>query len=186
MPISADSSTADTPRAADDVLYIQSHVSNSTACIGIMQRLRSCYITAELFFDVRENRHLTGLAADPLAAQTASSTPSMLPMSIAGIAWDGSSPSWDSMWAAIKAVWASKWNSRAVSSLQKAGLQHKDLQMAVLCQPLIPAQYAFEAHMTNPTTGVICRSKWAVHAALQLYRSHCFCPQPLMTQLCSA
>ena len=79
-------------------------------------------------------------------------------MSFAGIDWDGSNPSWDSMWAGIKAVWASRWNMRALSSLQKAGLQHKDLQMAVLCQPLIPAQYAFVAHTVDPTTGQLIRS----------------------------
>lgn len=59
------------------------------------------------------------------------------------------------MWRAIKAVWASKWNSRAVSSLRKASLQHQDLQMAVLCQPVVSAQYAFVAHTTNPVTGLI-------------------------------
>ncbi len=73
----------------------------------------------------------------------------------AGIKWDGSSPSWEKMWHAIKAVWASKWNSRAVSSLSKAGLQQQDLQMAVLCQPVVPAQYAFVAHTTNPVTGLL-------------------------------
>ena len=59
------------------------------------------------------------------------------------------------MWHAIKAVWASKWNTRAVLSLRKAGLQHHDLQMAVLCQPVVPAQYAFVAHTTNPVTGLL-------------------------------
>ena len=74
---------------------------------------------------------------------------------MAGISWSGSSPSWEDMWQAIKAVWASKWNSRAVSSLRKAGLRHQDLQMAVLCQPLISPQYAFVAHTTNPITGLL-------------------------------
>ena len=73
----------------------------------------------------------------------------------AGAKWDGSSPSWEDMWHAIKAVWASKWNSRAVSSLSKAGLHHQDLQMSVLCQPVVPAQYAFVAHTTNPVTGLL-------------------------------
>lgn len=68
--------------------------------------------------------------------------------------WNNEQPSWNDMWRCIKAVWASKWNARAVSSLRKAGLQHKDLQMAVLCQRVIPAKYAFVAHTTHPTTGV--------------------------------
>ncbi|KAL3148765.1 COP9 signalosome complex subunit 8 [Trebouxia sp. C0009 RCD-2024] len=70
-----------------------------------------------------------------------------------GLQWDGSNPSWQEMWRATTAVWASKWNVRAVSSMRKAGLQHRHLQMAVLCQPFIPAQYAFVAHTTNPITG---------------------------------
>ncbi|KAL3148775.1 COP9 signalosome complex subunit 8 [Trebouxia sp. C0009 RCD-2024] len=70
-----------------------------------------------------------------------------------GLQWDGSNPSWQDMWRAITAVWASKWNVRAVSSMRKAGLQHRHLQTAVLCQPVIPAQYTFVAHTTNPITG---------------------------------
>lgn len=42
-----------------------------------------------------------------------------------------------------------------MSSLSKAGLQQQDLQMAVLCQPVVPAQYAFVAHTTNPVTGLL-------------------------------
>lgn len=75
---------------------------------------------------------------------------------MAGIYWDGSSPSWEDMWRAIKAVWGSKWNSRAVSSLRKAGLRHQDLQMAVLCQHVISPHYAFVAHTTHPITGLLC------------------------------
>ena len=77
----------------------------------------------------------------------------LAPLLAAGMEWDGSQPSQDNIWHAIKAVWASKWNSRAVSSLRKAGLQHGHLQMAVLCQPVIPAKYAFVAHTINPVTG---------------------------------
>ncbi|BDA43844.1 Alpha-glucan water dikinase, chloroplastic at C-terminar half [Coccomyxa sp. Obi] len=68
-----------------------------------------------------------------------------------GIAWaDGQ---WEGAWEAIKAVWASKWNERAVLSLRRAGLSHAALQMAVLCQEVVPAAYAFVAHTTHPTTG---------------------------------
>ena len=79
----------------------------------------------------------------------------MAPVLPAGMRWNGKQPSWDNMWRCMKAVWASKWNARAVSSLRKAGLRHKDLQMAVLCQQVIPAKYAFVAHTTHPTTGVL-------------------------------
>ena len=85
----------------------------------------------------------------------------------AGLEWDGCQPSWKDIWRAIKAVWASKWNSRAVSSLRKAGLQHEHLQMAVLCQSVIPAKYAFVAHTTNPVTGEVqpCRQLLATSIA---------------------
>lgn len=51
-------------------------------------------------------------------------------------------------------MWASKWNERAVLSLRRAGLSHAALQMAVLCQEVVPAAYAFVAHTRHPTTGV--------------------------------
>lgn len=41
---------------------------------------------------------------------------------------------WNQAWAAITGVWASKWNDRAFLACKKAGLQHENLSMAVLCQ----------------------------------------------------
>eukprot|EP00898_Chlorokybus_atmophyticus_P008483 jgi/Chlat1/8636/Chrsp86S08014 len=55
---------------------------------------------------------------------------------------------------AIKGVWASKWNDRAVMSCAKAGISHDDLTMAVLVQEIVPAEYAFVVHTTNPQTNV--------------------------------
>ena len=55
-------------------------------------------------------------------------------------------------WAAITGVWASKYNERAVLSCRKAGLTHEDVSMAVLCQPVVQARYAFVLHTTNPQT----------------------------------
>jgi hypothetical protein len=74
-------------------------------------------------------------------------------MPCAGIPWlvDGH---WEAAWHAIKTVFASKWNDVAVSSLHKAGLSHQSLQMAVLCQPVLPAHYAFVAHTVHPTSGM--------------------------------
>ena len=65
----------------------------------------------------------------------------------------GAPGSWEEAWAAITAVWASKWNVRAVTATRKAGLQHADLAMAVLVQELVPARYAFVLHTTNPVSG---------------------------------
>ena len=56
-------------------------------------------------------------------------------------------------WAAITGVWASKYNERAVLSCRKAGLTHEDVSMAVLCQPVVQARYAFVLHTVNPQTG---------------------------------
>jgi alpha-glucan,water dikinase len=55
-------------------------------------------------------------------------------------------------WAAITTVWASKYNERAVLSCRKAGLTHEDVSMAVLCQPVVQARYAFVLHTVNPQT----------------------------------
>ena len=50
-------------------------------------------------------------------------------------------------------MWASKYNERAVLSCRrKAGLKHEDVSMAVLCQPVVQARYAFVLHTTNPQT----------------------------------
>jgi hypothetical protein len=60
---------------------------------------------------------------------------------------------WDRVWSAIKGVWASQWNSRAVAALSKAGLPLQHLRMGVLLQPLLPARYSWVAHTVNPATG---------------------------------
>jgi len=53
-------------------------------------------------------------------------------------------------WKTILGVWASKYNERAVLSCRKASLNHADLSMAVLCQPVVRARYAFVLHTVNP------------------------------------
>lgn len=60
---------------------------------------------------------------------------------------------WEDVWSAIKGVWASQWNSRAVAALGKAGLPLLHLRMGVLLQPLLPAHYSWVAHTVNPATG---------------------------------
>ncbi len=55
--------------------------------------------------------------------------------------------------AALRRVWASKWNDRAVLSMRKAGQPHGAVQMAVLVQQLLPAKYAFVSHTCNPVSG---------------------------------
>jgi alpha-glucan,water dikinase len=61
--------------------------------------------------------------------------------------------SWEQTWNAIRRVWASKWNDRAYLSRRARGIPHASLQMAVLIQEVIPADYAFVIHTANPLTG---------------------------------
>lgn len=65
----------------------------------------------------------------------------------------------------MRRVWASKWGERAVAGLRSAGVAHRDLQMAVLCQRVVPARYAFVAHTVHPTTGA---APLGLRAALML------------------
>ena len=59
---------------------------------------------------------------------------------------------WDLAWKAICDVWASKWNDRAYVSMRNRGLDHADLRMSVLVQPVINADHAFVIHTVNPST----------------------------------
>jgi len=53
----------------------------------------------------------------------------------------------------IKQVWASKWNDRAYFSREARGFPHDAVQMAVLMQEVVEAEYAFVLHTTNPLNG---------------------------------
>ena len=61
---------------------------------------------------------------------------------------------WPDDWATastrIKQVWASKWNSRAYFSRQSRNWPHAAVDMAVLIQEVIEAEYAFVLHTVNP------------------------------------
>ena len=58
----------------------------------------------------------------------------------------------DLAFKAIKSVWASKFNERAYIATSKVGITLKDIRMAVLCQKIIPAEYAYVIHTKNPST----------------------------------
>ena len=51
----------------------------------------------------------------------------------------------------IKRVWASKFNERAFISCRKIGVKLDEISMAVLCQKIIEAEYAFVIHTKNPS-----------------------------------
>ena len=53
---------------------------------------------------------------------------------------------------AIKEVWASKFNERAFISCTKVGIKITDIYMSVLCQKIIPSEFAFVIHTKNPST----------------------------------
>lgn len=56
-------------------------------------------------------------------------------------------------WEAVKGVWASVWNERAHLARRKLNLNVDNVDMAVLCQKVIDADYAFVIHTSNPLTG---------------------------------
>lgn len=59
----------------------------------------------------------------------------------------------DAAWRGITKVWASQYNDRAYKALAAAGADALQLQMAVLVQPVVAAQYAWVAHTWHPITG---------------------------------
>ena len=58
---------------------------------------------------------------------------------------------YDQAWLSIKKVWASKFNERAFLATKKLGVSLKQIYMAVLVQRVVPAEYAYVIHTTNPT-----------------------------------
>ena len=74
-------------------------------------------------------------------------------MEAAGIPLPESEVRWLQAERAIIGVWASKFNDRAYFSMRKVGLNFMDLRMAVLVQRVVPADYAFVIHTTNPSSG---------------------------------
>lgn len=81
---------------------------------------------------------------------------------------------WPAAWDAIRGVWASQWNERAVVSMRRAGLDPACLRMAVLCQTTLPAQHAFVSHTSNPLTG---QPPHSTQAPLRMHGKSC--PRPL-------
>lgn len=59
----------------------------------------------------------------------------------------------DEAWTTIKRVWASKFNERAFLATKKIGVTLNQVFMAVLVQRVVPADYAYVIHTTNPTNG---------------------------------
>lgn len=58
---------------------------------------------------------------------------------------------WDQAWLTIKKVWASKFNERAFLAVKKLGVHLNQIFMAVLVQRIVPSEYAYVIHTTNPT-----------------------------------
>jgi len=54
------------------------------------------------------------------------------------------------LWKAIKEVWASKYNDRAVIGCYRAGIDPMGVRLAVLIQPIVPAVVAFVLHTRHP------------------------------------
>lgn len=56
----------------------------------------------------------------------------------------------ESAWLTIKKVWASKFNERALLATKKIDVSLNQIFMAVLVQKIIPSEYAYVIHTTNP------------------------------------
>ena len=56
----------------------------------------------------------------------------------------------DKFFSTLKKVWASKFNERAYISTLKTKIPFNDIRMSVLCQNVIPANYAFVLHTKDP------------------------------------
>ncbi len=54
--------------------------------------------------------------------------------------------------AAIRKVWASLWNKRAVMNRRNAGVRHDRAHMAVFIQKMIVPEFSFIMHTVNPVT----------------------------------
>ena len=65
---------------------------------------------------------------------------------------EGDQADWHGAFETIKRVWASTWNERAFIACRKASIDPRRIQMCVLLQKIIEAQYAFVLHTVNPTT----------------------------------
>ena len=61
------------------------------------------------------------------------------------------SSDFEKAWMSIKKVWASKFNERAFLATKKLGVNLHQIFMAVLVQKIVPAEYAYVIHTTNPT-----------------------------------
>ena len=59
----------------------------------------------------------------------------------------------ESLYQAIKKVWASKWNERAYLSRKACGVDEEELHMATLLMEVVPAEMAFVLHTANPAHG---------------------------------
>ncbi|GIM14936.1 hypothetical protein Vretimale_17803 [Volvox reticuliferus] len=65
---------------------------------------------------------------------------------------DADAGGWSAVWSAVCRVWASKWTDRAWLSRRALGIAEGDLFMSVLVQQVVPFQYSFVLHTSNPVT----------------------------------
>ena len=77
----------------------------------------------------------------------------LMPHLETAVASYGGACSVDSLWTAVKKVWASKWNERAFLSRKACGVKEEELNMSTLLMEVVPAELAFVLHTANPVTG---------------------------------
>ena len=74
------------------------------------------------------------------------------PLAAAAASYGGACSA-DDVYAAVKKVWASKWNERAYLSRKACGVDEEELHMATLLMEVVPAEFAFVLHTANPLNG---------------------------------
>jgi alpha-glucan, water dikinase len=75
------------------------------------------------------------------------------------------------IFSAIKRVWASKWNARALRAAVQTGTTLDSLHMSVLLQPLVDTSVAFVAHTRDPRAPEGSEARMLIEAVVGLGES---------------
>lgn len=117
---------------------------------GRLQRLRELVLQLPL-----DNELVSGIAAhfakgERLMVRSSSNCEDLEGLAGAGLYDSISSVPQSGIAQAVKEVWASLWNRRAVQARQNSSVPHGRARMAVLIQTMMPADMSFIMHTVNP------------------------------------
>ncbi len=108
----------------------------------------------DLIRRLASGNHIATLSDLRSAIHSLEAPPELLKSLLAAMKSAGLHPAGDTaeMWRCIARVWSSKWTERAFLSRKANDIDHGHLDMAVLVQEVVPAEYAFVIHTVNPLT----------------------------------